>query len=349
MSRYRPVFVGYSLDRTGANYIAGCERILLAGHSAAPALSLLRLKAFGGVPRRWLAAMSATRPAVIHAHFGTNAGPAIAIAHELGIPVLVTHHGVDITTVPRSERERLRRLRVFESVDCVIAVSKFIADRLREAGCPDGKIALHYIGVDTAYFSPGAGSRSASRVLFAGRLVPKKGLVHLICALQQVRRSGAAAELVVAGDGPLRAEMEREAGRRGVPATFLGVRTPAQIRDLMREATLLCGPGVVEKSGNAEGLPITFLEAQATGLPVVASTSGGSAEGVVHGETGFLHAPGDEAALAHQLGALLTDANRRRRFSAAARAHILRNFDLRSQTAALESIYDSVRTDRARG
>jgi glycosyltransferase involved in cell wall biosynthesis len=161
--------------------------------------------------------------------------------------------------------------------------------------------------------------------------------------MERVQQTVPDAEVIVAGDGPLRSAVEREVAARRVRFTFLGVQTPVQVRDLMRGATVLCGPGIVAGSGNAEGLPITFLEAQATGLPVVVSTSGGSEEGVIHEETGYLHRPGDETAIAEHLIALLTDQAKREAFGIAARAHMLEHFDLRRQTAALEQIYDSVR------
>ena len=153
-----------------------------------------------------------------------------------------------------------------------------------------------------------------------------------------------AAELVIAGDGPLRDGLATEAAQLGVPARFLGVQTPAQVQDLMRRAAVLAGPSIADDRGNAEGLPITFLEAQASGLPLVVSTSGGTGEGVVHGETGYLFSPGDETALATHLTALLADAALRERMSIAARAHMEAHFDLARQTAALEAIYDDVRT-----
>jgi len=117
----------------------------------------------------------------------------------------------------------------------------------------------------------------------------------------------------------------------------------------MRSATVLCGPGVVASSGDAEGLGIIFLEAQAVGLPIVASTSGGIAEGILDGVTGLLHAPGDEDALTAHLIALLTDPERRARFGDAGRSHVLRTFDLRRQTALLEDIYDDVSRRAVRG
>jgi glycosyltransferase involved in cell wall biosynthesis len=347
MTRYHPVLAGYSRDRRGAVYIEGREQLLLDEHSAMPGIERLLLKA-GRVPRRWLAAIAATDPALVHAHFGTNAPPAILIARRLGVPFLVTYHGVDITSTARTAAQQRRRHHVFTSASRVIAVSNFIARALRDAGCPPDRIAVHYIGVNTEFFAPDDRVRAPTRVLHVARLVRKKGLIHLIRAMERVRVRVPDAELIVAGEGPLRTQLEREAAARRVPCTFLGVQPPAQVRELMRSATVLCGPGVIAASGDAEGLGIIFLEAQAVGLPVIASTAGGIAEGIVDGETGLLHAPGDEDALTSHLIALLTDPERRARFGAAGRAHVLRSFDLRRQTAQLESLYDDVCRQGAR-
>lgn len=346
MTRYAPVLVGYSRDPSGAAYLVGRPQLLLNEHSAFPALEKLLLKSAGRAPRRWLRAIADTHPAVLHAHFGSSALPASRIARALGVPLVVTYHGMDITVAAKTAAEAERRRRAFAAADRVLAVSEFIAEALRAAGCPPAKITVHFIGVDTARFSPGTDARAGHEVLFVGRLVEKKGVAHLIHALAEVRRTVPAAELVLAGDGPLREGLAREAAALGVPARFLGVQTPAEVQALMRRAAVLAGPSIADARGNAEGLPITFLEAQACGLPLIASTSGGTAEGIVHGETGFLFTPGDESALAAHLRTLLGDPALRARMSLAARAHVERNFDLGRQTAKLEAIYDEV---RARG
>jgi glycosyltransferase involved in cell wall biosynthesis len=110
----------------------------------------------------------------------------------------------------------------------------------------------------------------------------------------------------------------------------------------MCRAAVLCAPGVVTARGDAEGLGMMIVESQACGLPVVTTTAGGAAEGVVDGETGMVVPAGDPAALATALVAVLGDAAFRERAGAAARSHALAHFDLRTQTARLESIYDEV-------
>ena len=343
LQRYRPVFAGYRLVQAGAAYLAGHERVVLADHTVSTDLGKAAIKALGLVPPRWRRALAAHRPVLVHAHFGTNALDAIPIARALGVPLVVTYHGMDIATRPRRERDRRRRERVFRTADRVIAVSEFIAARLREAGCPEDRLVVHHIGVDTRRFTPGdPAERSGSQILFVGRLVTKKGLTHLLRAMPRVQQMVPDAELVVVGDGPLRARHEAEARELGVRCRFVGVQSPDQVRDWMRRSAVLCAPSVVTPTGNAEGLPITILEAQATGLPVVAFPSGGSAEGIIDGETGWIVPPGDEATLAERLAGLLRDEAQRARFSAAARAHAVQRFDLVRQTALLERIYDDV-------
>ncbi|MDH5233939.1 MAG: glycosyltransferase [Gemmatimonadota bacterium] len=343
LHRYAPVYVGYELDARGARYVEGRERVLLADHSAFPPLGKAMVKYAGRAPARWVRAIAATTPTLVHAFFGSSAIPAHSIARALGVPLIVTYLGMDITVTPKSAAEVARRRRAFAAADRVLCVSEFLAVKLREAGCPPEKVRTHYTGVDTTKFVPSTEPPEKAQVLFVGRLAAKKGVIHLLRAMPEVRRAVPGAELVIAGDGELRGELEAAAQALDLPVRFLGVQTPVQVNALMRRATVLCGPSVVDARGNAEGLPFTFLEAQACGLPVVVSTSGGTAEGAVDGKTGFLFAPGDEAALARHLITILKDPALRQRMSKAARAHMEQNFDLARQTRVLEAIYDGVR------
>ena len=339
---YEPVFVGYAPDPKGARLIEGRRAVLLSDHSAVPPLGKALLKYGGHVPRRWLEAIAATQPAVVHAFFGSSAIPAGHIARALGVPLVVTYLGMDITVRPTSEAEVRRRRQAFAMAARVLCVSDFLGDKLREAGCPPEKVQTLYTGVDVTRFVPSDAPPEPAQVLFVGRLAAKKGVIHLLRAMSEVQRAVPQVELVIAGDGDLRASLEAEATARGLRARFLGVQTPAQVNALMQRATVVCGPSVVDARGNAEGLPFTFLEAQACGCPVIVSTSGGTGEGVADGETGFLFAPGDEVALARHLVTVLTDPALRARMSVAARRHMERAFNLETQTRQLERVYDAL-------
>jgi glycosyltransferase involved in cell wall biosynthesis len=107
-------------------------------------------------------------------------------------------------------------------------------------------------------------------------------------------------------------------------------------------ARLLCLPSITAANGDAEGLPIVILEAQASGTPVVTSARGGATEGIVDGETGLAFAEGDVDALAGHLRRLLRDDAMADAFAAAGPEHIARHFDIRNCSRRLERIYDRI-------
>lgn len=347
LERYRPVFVGLRHKAEGRAYMRDATSITLEDHALSYPLAKAWLQAAHRIPPRWRAALAAHAPTVIHAHFGWEAQNAAAIARALDIPLVVTFHGRDIAVSRGTRAEREQRRVAFDEAARIIAVSEFIAARVLAAGAPPDKVIVHHIGVDTDRFVPGDQPRAENEVLFVGRLVEKKGLIHLLRAMPRVQSAVPDATLTIAGDGALRRPLQAEAERLGVRASWLGVQKPDAIRRLMQRATVFAGPSIVGADGNAEGLPMTIVEAQASGLPVVAFPSGGSAEGVLEGETGFVLPPGDEKGLADRIILLLGDAGRRARFSSAAREWALREFDLRTQTRKLEDIYDAARAEHA--
>lgn len=349
LERYRPVFAGLRHKQEGRAYMGDAASVTLEDNALSYRVAKALLVGMNVVPRRWRRALAAYEPTIVHGHFGWESVQAAALARALGIPLVVTFHGMDIAVQRDTRAEHRQRQTAFREAGRIIAVSDFIKAKLIAAGAPADRVVVHHIGVDTDLFAPGASPRATNEILFVGRLVEKKGLVHLLRAMPRIQAAVPDAMLTIAGDGPLRASLEPEAARLGVNARWLGVQKPDQVRALMRRATVLCAPSIVGSDGNAEGLPMSIAEGQASGLPVVVFPSGGSAEGVREGETGYVLPPGDEAGLADRIVALLTDPERRERFSRAARDWALREFDLRTQTRRLEAIYDVVRAEARPG
>jgi glycosyltransferase involved in cell wall biosynthesis len=286
-------------------------------------------------------------PRLIHAHFGPDGVRVLPLRRALQLPLVVTFHGFDATLDDDADgtfgfRQFVRRRTLLAAeASLVIAVSEFIAGRLRGLGFPPEKVVVHHIGVDTAVFRPLSAQVHPRRVLFVGRLLEKKGVLLLLDAMHVVRRTVPDAELVIVGDGPLRSRIELEAGRnRRVLIT--GRQTPEQVREWMTSATVLAVPSIVAANGDAEGLPTVVLEAAAMGLPVAAFSSAGIPEAVLQGRTGLLSPERDVAGLAADLARLLGDQALRARMSGLARAHVQANFELRRQTARLEALYSQV-------
>lgn len=178
-----------------------------------------------------------------------------------------------------------------------------------------------------------------------GQLVAKKGVIHLVRAMaapsegDPCRRAGDRRRRPVARrprDGGRAARRARAVPRSADAGPGAGPHAPRRrARRSRRSPTTAATP---------KGCPSPSSKRRRAGTQLVVSTSGGTGEGVVHGETGYLFSPGDETALTAHLTALLADAALRERMSRAARAHMEAHFDLARQTAALEAIYDDVRT-----
>ncbi|MFZ3217911.1 MAG: glycosyltransferase [Candidatus Acidiferrales bacterium] len=286
-------------------------------------------------------------PVLLHAHFGPDGALALPLARALNIPLVVTFHGFDATVSDgtyaqtRAGRWYLRRRdRLKSGATTVLAVSNFIAAKLSEQGFPREKVQVHYIGVNTEEFKPRCEVARERKVLFVGRLVEKKGCEYLIRAMEPIQKAMPEVELVIVGDGPLRSSLEQLAKSLLRRFTFTGAQPAVRIREWMSHASVLCTPSVVAPSGDAEGFGMVFIEAQASGLPVVSFASGGIPEAVRHGESGYLAPEKDWRALSEYIARLLVESGLWARFSRAGRSFVEREFDLKVQTGKLEQIYE---------
>ena len=199
-----------------------------------------------------------------------------------------------------------------------------------------------HIGVDHQTFSLGKTPihERPLRVLFVGRLVEKKAAGVLIKAMAQVQQQVPQAGLSIVGEGPLLAELQQLAHELKVQVNFLGEMPNDGVRAQIHEARIFCLPSITASNGDAEGLPIVLLEAQACGLPVVTSARGGRDEGIADGVTGFAFDEGDVAALSTHILRLLQDDHLAQKMSAAGPKFIAENFRLDDCTAKLEVHYD---------
>lgn len=286
------------------------------------------------------------QPVLIHAHFGQDGAMALPLVRNLQVPLLVTFHGFDITTIDqyaeRSATQRLyfrRREALKREAKLFIAVSEFIKKKLLEQGFPPDKVVVHYIGVDTQLFQPDPAVQREPVVLFVGRLTEKKGCEYLIRAMRTVQAIMPEVELVVIGDGRLRGSLERLAETSLNRYRFLGVQSPEMVRFWMQQAKIFCVPSITAKSGDSEGFGLVFAEAQAMGLPVVSFSSGGIPEAIAHGETGFLAAERDSEKLAAYILRLLKEPELWQKFSRQGQERVRTLFNLHDQTRALERLY----------
>lgn len=345
MTRWLPVLVG--IRDVDSPIRAASDRILF-DESLQGRVERKIFTTFGWSPR--LARMLRRDDvALIHAHFGMGAVSVAPTARRLGLPLVVTVHGNDVTrsdlrstAADRAGRTYARRLaRALRYATTVIAVSEFIAQQVISGyGVPAGKVKVMRIGMP-ATDAP-AQAPSESDLLFVGRLVAKKGVSDLLNAAARVGGRIDPPRVVIIGDGKLREDLEAEARALGVDAVFLGAQSPVAVARAMERTKIFVGPSRTAPDGDAEGFGMVFLEAAQAARPVVAYDHGGVAEAVVDGVTGILVPEGDVGRLAEALMKLLGDAGARHAMGEAGRRRVVDEFDIRRCTAALEDEYDRV-------
>ena len=310
-------------------------------------------KVFGFAPM-FVNRLKKLRPSLVHAHGGPAALMATHITRALGIPLIASFHGSEVSeegTLADSPHysaraySQHRDFLVREAGMC-LAVSRFIRERLLEQGFPQSKTIVHYIGVDTHFFSPDAHIERQPVVLFTGRLSEVKGCEYLIAAMARVQAELPEAELVVIGDGSLRGALESAARATLRKFRFLGTQPPECVRDWKNRAQVFCVPSVQTRSGGAEAFGLVFAEAQAMQLPVVSCTSGGIVEAVADGKTGILVKEREDQALAEALLFLLKNKEARQRMGEAGRERVCKEFNLETQTRQLEGLYCQVLNEK---
>lgn len=215
----------------------------------------------------------------------------------------------------------------YRRADHIVAISHRIAEVMRTFGVPDRKLSVVHSGIDPSRFDVDPLPRSALGIPEGlpllgnvAALVGHKDHATLIAAMPVVLESLPEAHLVIAGEGPLRAEIERQIGELGVghAVHLLGYRD-----DVPR---LIKALDVFVMSSKEEGLGTSILDAMAAGVPVVATDGGGIPEMVEDGETGLLAAAGDAEALGRAVVRMVNDRELRSRSVARAGAMVETKF-----------------------
>lgn len=321
-------------------------------------------KLTGYANNRWIDQIKARSPQLIHAHFGLDGVLAMPLARYLNLPLVVTFHGYYATTQPESGTNDAtalfwlnyfnkrgtffrqlyfrRQQQLFDSAQCILAVSEHIKRSLITKGCPSEKIQVHYIGIDVNNFRLSPWGSRQPYVLFVGRLVQKKGCEDLIRAMARVQVAYPEVQLIIIGDGPLRSHLESIAAQTLDKYRFEGRQPSAVVQAWMAKAQVLAAPSMTTAQGETEGLPIAILEAMAVGLPVVSTFHAGIPEAIAHEKTGLLVREGDVEALKHEILKLLQTASLAQQLANAGRKRVEAVFNLHNNSRKLERLYQQI-------
>ena len=344
---WRPVMIGWRVPSVGG---AGPAMGRIAYEELDPRGPLSRARwRWGYHPPAALALARREGIRVFHAHFGEDGALALPLARKLGVPLVVSFYGHDVTRLPTWRTRRVAWLHYWLRFNALrartavaLAYCRFLADRLVTLGWPETRVRVHYPGVvlpDVPRW------RLESRLILSiGRLVEKKGFDTLIEAAAVMRGQGLEFQIVILGDGPLLDSLRALALRRGVAdaVTFAGWVAEDGLPAWYARAALLVAASQRARDGDMEGMPTALVEAAAHGIPLVGTRHAGIPEVVRDGETGIVVPERDPAALAAGLRTMLENHDFRTRCAEQARRLVAAEFSLEGRVATLEAVYDDL-------
>lgn len=303
-----------------------------------------RVRAIGhfAVACGWAGSLRGQRIERIHSQWIHSCGTVgMYGAWMLGVPFSFTGHAADLYRDRVALRDKIRR------ADRICCISEFHRRFYLAEGARPEQLVIVYCGIDTSHFSPRPrAADGVLRIRASGRLVGKKGFADLITACGRLRDRGIRFDCVIAGSGPLEAELRTQVERLGL-ASVVSLTGEALKQELIPEfmhgGDVYCLPCTWAADGDVDGLPQMLMEAMACGLPAVSTNLVGIPDLIKDGETGLLVEPGDVEALAGALARLAEDPALRRRLAVAGRARVVEVFDL---DRCLEPLFEIFRGPR---
>jgi phosphatidyl-myo-inositol dimannoside synthase len=272
--------------------------------------------------------------------YSAGAAQALRAVQRLG-PVFIAVHGRELLLEPwprwAQPAYNRARQRVLQQADAVYAVSQFTADLALKLGVNPVHLEVHLNGTDPGVFLPAA-DRAGLRArhgagpelifLCVARLVTRKGVATTLHALSNVLKLGVSAQLWVVGNGPQKPDLQRLATELGIASQtrFLGGVPQAALLEYYQLADVFVLP-TQSAGADVEGFGLVFLEANASGLPVIGPNVGGPAEAILDGVTGLCVDPNSVPALTEAMLQLAKNADLRALLGAQGRTRVVQQLN----------------------
>jgi colanic acid/amylovoran biosynthesis glycosyltransferase len=276
---------------------------------------------------------------VLYIHLGNNASYFLPITQVVSIPIATFFHGMDFTAFVKSGGEYSE---LFEKGSLFFVGSKYAKDALIELGCPSHKLHILGIGVDSSKINYTKRTLSDKvNVLSVGRFSEKKGFEYSIRAIAQVRETHNNITYNIIGDGTLRPRLEQLVRELQLDDTvnFLGFLAHDQVIDTMQRNDIFLAPSVTAQSGDTESLGVVLLEAQLTGMPVLATSHNGFPEAIDVNRSGFLVPERDIQSLAEKLTHLIDNPEKWEAMGRNGRDYVVARYEQREiRTALIEKL-----------
>ena len=266
----------------------------------------------------------------------------------LRIPFIAYSHGEEITQTDQRRFQPAIRNLVYKSANAIVANGSFAVENLLRIGISESKIHKITPGLDTSNFFPSIVSEELRRrygitdelvLLTVARLTPRKGQGRVIAALAALGSNIPPVKYLIVGRGPEESVLRAQVKDLGIEdkVVFAGFVPDDAINQHYNLSDILVMPNIKE-SGDVEGFGMVFLEANAVGLPVIGGRSGGTADAVEDGVTGFLVDEMSEDELQNKLVLLLNNAALRKTMGHAGLERVKNEFSWDSRAALLREL-----------
>lgn len=287
-----------------------------------------------------------TQPTVVHAHWIVTGGLVARLLRPFArarFRLVLTAHGGDVYGLRHPLLARLKRW-VLSDADAITAVSPALADELIALGALSQSITVQAMGTDLRrLFIPAEPRESGPQVIYAGRLVEKKGVDTLIKAFAKARLAVKGLQLQIAGHGPEQEALAKLVSDMGLDSQvhMIGPYRLTDLPGLYANASLAVFPFRVAADGDQDGLGLAIVEAMGCGVPVITTRLPVLAELAEHGVTAITVDTDDVDALATEIIAYFQDPTSAKRLALAARERVLARFDWQVVSARYATILEA--------
>jgi glycosyltransferase involved in cell wall biosynthesis len=289
------------------------------------------------------------KPNLILAEFGFHAIRVMNVASWSGVPLVVHFRGSDASSESKFLRLKKKYRILMRLASAFIVKSIPMANTLKELGAPAEWILISPSGANSRYFYGSSPATSPPLLLAVGRFVAKKGPLFTLAAFKELLQKlpkylSSQCHLVMVGDGPLMLDAKKMVAKSKIAhqVLFAGVLQPSEVAALMREARMFVQHSKVAPDGDSEGSPVAIMEAQLSGLPVVATFHAGIPEVVLQGVTGFLVDEGDVNGMATAMAKLVLDPGMASEMGAKGQSRVIDNFTLDHHFSAVSALLNRV-------
>lgn len=269
---------------------------------------------------------------LVVAHFGFN-GLRLARSRSLKrfrTPIISIFHGYDVG-IPLANNTLGSYECLFKEAKLILCVNEWFKKVLVNSGASSYKVKVHRMGVDIENINFKERDRKNLEIVSVCRLVEKKGINVALNAISELitERPSIPLKYKIIGDGPLRKELEEQVLRLKLTehVTFLGSMPHSMVQECLDSSNTFLLPSVTARNGDVEGVPVSLMEAMASGATVVSSFHSGIPELIDNGVSGFLAKENDPSGLARALSELHDNPQEASKMALAGRSKVVADFN----------------------